>query len=272
MNPISKAVDEIIRSIPHEVLLAGLRKDIHNYKHAPISLTEEITIQVLRPRVLDDCNLIGGMQTIVSLEGLTPLYADTYTMIFEIPAERLANRSLISVLSVGYMPFSAAYNSLGMGMGVVNPTSMNDLASAGQRVGDSVSNIPPISNATCDIIGYNTIFIRDPYRVTNTYQLRCILANDENLNNINPRSYKAFAKASVLAVKAHIYNKLIIKMDRAYLQGGQDLGTIKQIVDEYADAEEMYQDYLREVLQKVLFMNDVPTHERFLRLQINPAL
>lgn len=272
MNPLAKAVDEVKFTIPIEVLRVAFQDDVPNWRAMPPSLDEQIMNKLVRPRVIQDLNLVGGQVIIVSLEGLVAKYIDTYTVVFEIPAERLNNRTLMSVLSVGYLPIAMTYNSMNHGIGTVNPQSMNDVMSAGQRVMDSYSNIPAISNATADIIGYNTILIRDQLRVTNTYQLRCRVANEDSLNNINPRSYRALSKLCVLAVKSYIYNKLIIKIDQAYLTGGQELGQFKTYVEGLADYEEMYQTYLKEVMEKVCFMNDSNNYTRFIALQINPAL
>jgi hypothetical protein len=272
MNILIKALDTIKYSIPNEILRIAFKDDIINMRQAPTSLDEQIMSKVIRPRILVDSNLVGGQMIIVSLQGVPPKYVDTYTIIFEIPLELIMYRNIISVLSIGYLPYVSSYNSLGSGMGTVNPNSMNDVMSAAQRVGDSVSNIPPISNATVELIGANTILVRDQLRVTNAYQLRCIVANEENLNNISPRSYQAFSKLCLLAVKSYIYNKLIIAIDMAYLTGGQELGQVKSYVEGLSDAEENYQTYLAEVMAKVFFMNDTQSYARFIRTQISPGL
>lgn len=272
MSIFSKALDEIKYTIPRQVLTEAFKDTTNNWRQAPVSLDEQIMNKVIKPRVLLDANLIGGQETLVSLEGLASLYIDTYTVVFEIPAERLNFREIMSVLSIGYLPYSATYSSFGSGVGVVNPNSLNDVLSAGQRVGNAMSSIPVVSNATAELIGYNTVMIRDQVRATNAYQLRCVLANDANLNNINLRSYPDFAKLCQLAVRSYIYNTLLIKIDNAYLQGGQELGSFKNYVESLADSEEMYQTYLREVWGAVAFMNDVTSYERFIKLQISPGL
>lgn len=228
--------------------------------------------KVIKPRVLVDANLVGGQMAIIPLEGLPAKYMDTYSVVFEVPLDRTAGREIVSVLSIGYLPQVNSFNSMGNGIGTINPNSMSDLMSAAQRVADSHSNIPLISNATCDLVGYNTVLVRDQIRVTSAYQIRCMLANEVNLSNINPRSYLAFTELCVLAVKAYIYNRLLIAMDQAYLSGGQELGAMRTYVEGLADAAEMYHTHLREVWQKTAFMNDVPSYDRFIKLQISPGL
>lgn len=272
MNILTKAVDDLKYKIPIEVLRVAFQDDKPNYRRAPVSIDNQVLDKVIRPRVMADANLVGGQTIIVSLEGLTPKYVDTYTIIYEIPPHLVNYRTIMSVLSIGYLPFSSSYNAMGAGMGTVNPNSMSDLMSAGQRVGDSMSNIPPISNANVELIGYNTVLIRDQLRVTNAYQLRCSIANEEDLSNMSPRSFLAFSKLCELAVKSYIYNKLIIAMDSAYLSGGQDLGMFKNYVDGLADAEEMYITHLNEVWRPISFMNDNISYNRFIKLQVSPGL
>lgn len=272
MSIFAKALDEIKFKIPIEVLREAFKDDLYNWRQAPVSLDDQIMTKVIKPRVMLDANLVGGQQIIVSLEGLTPNYIDTYTMIYEIPLDYTNFREIMAVLSIGYMPTSTTFNSMGVGMGMVSPRSASDLMSAAQRVGDSVSNIPAISNATVDLIGANTILVRDRTRVTNIYQLRCIVANENNMNNINPRSWLNFSTLCVHAVKSYIYNRLLIAIDRAYLTGGQELGAFKSYVETLSDAEENYQTYLKEVWRPTAFCNDALSYQRLIRLQISPGL
>ena len=65
---------------------------------------------------------------------------------------------------------------------------------------------------------------------------------------------------------------MIIKIDQAYLTGGQELGAFKNYVENLSDAEENYQTYLKEVMQKVFFMNDSSNYNRFIALQMNPSI
>jgi hypothetical protein len=54
-------------------------------------------------------------------------------------------------------------------------------------------------------------------------------------------------------------------MDQAMLDGGQELGAFKEIVDDYRDAHEQYEEYFNERWRKVSIMADPKSKERFLR-------
>lgn len=272
MNPVSKALDEIKYRIPKEILTEAFMDPVSNWRNAPISLDEMMLNQVIRPRVLYDCDLVGGVIAIVSLENLQPYLPDNFTYVYTIPKSRTQNRSIISVLSVNYLPYAGAYLNAGGGYGGMGGVGSNLVTSASQRVSDSHSPVPAISVAYVDLVGENTIMFRDQYRVTQAYFIRCILANEENLNNLNPRSYIAFAKLCELAIKSYIYNKMLIKIDQAYLEGGQELGAFKAYIESLSDSEENYQTYIKEVWQAVSKMNDMQGYDRFIKLQVSPGL
>lgn len=272
LNTLAKALDEIKFSIPIQVLQEAFREKRPYWKSAPIGLDELILTKVIRPRVLVDCNLVGGIMVQVPLDGLVPDMVDNYNLVYRIPKDRTNNKSIISVVSIGYMPSSVAFNSGGMGYGAAAPLSMNEVNNTAQRIADSVSGVPPISNHDIALVGENTVAIRDQFRITTSYVLRCILSNEENLNNISPRSYLTFAELCVWAVKAYIYNELYIRVGQAYLEGGQELGEMKSYIDNLADANENYKTFLTEKWRATAFMNDQQSYKRFLRIQISPAI
>ncbi len=273
MQAIAKALDEIKYRIPFQVLQATFIDPSQNWRNqAPISIDEQMMLKVIRPRVLLDCDLVGGMEVIIPLDGINPEYLDNYSLVYKIPDDRVLGRDIVSVLSVGYMPYSNGFNSMGSTYGNISPTTINDIASVNQRLADSFASIPPISNATIDLIGHNTVVIRDQYRVAACYQLRAIVGNEANLNNINPRSFPNFAKLAELAIKSYIYKEQIIKIDQGYLMGGQELGAFKAYVETLSDSEENYQTFLNQVWRKTAFVNDVLQYDRYIKLQINGGI
>jgi hypothetical protein len=131
----------------------------------------------------------------------------------------------------------------------------------------SLDHIPITSTSDAYLIAENTIKITDVFTMPANAILRCTLENDEGLNNIQPRSYHDFFQLVEFAVKSHIYNELIVDIDMAELQGGQQLGIFKSIVEGYADAEQNYQDKLKS-WRAISLMNDTPAFHRFIKLTI----
>lgn len=273
MNILKKMVSELKFRIPEEILkLAFKDKEHWRQLNNNVSIDQVIMNAVVRPRLMVDCDITGGTEIIVPLEGLPPLFMDTNTIVYQIPSHLLNNRTIMSVLSVSYMPYTSSYNISGLGSTPVNIQSMNDVNSAANRVGMSHSSIPVVSNANAELIDDNTVLIRDQYRITGAYQLRCRVANEKNFNNIKARSSLIFAKALEYCVKSYIYNKMIISMDSGYLAGGQEMPAIKNYIESLSDAEENYQTYLKEVVSKVSVMNDDIAYTRFIKSQISPGI
>ena len=273
MGILQKAVAELKYRIPHDILNAAFRDySEEGWRGAPVSLEELILSKVIRPRVIFDTNIVGGETIMVPLDGLMPKYADMYTRVVEIPLDRINGRNIMSVLSAHYLPHGYSFNNTNSPMAINGYGSVNDVTSTANKINNSFSNIPPLSSAMCQLTGPNVVLIRDRTYITNVYSIRCVVSNEENLENINPRSWHVFSKLCELAVKSYIYNTLIVKMDTTYLQGGQSLGVFKEIVDEYRESEELFQVELREKWSKVSMMNDTETYVRHLRIGINPSI
>lgn len=274
LNPISHAIGEIQMTIPPPILTEVFgREDIRNWRRtAPVSIDEMIKSKVLRPRVLKDANLLGGRHAMISLESVRGYQQDNYSSIYDIPPQLTGHREILSVLSVHYLPYAMTSSGGSIPMNVTTPSTQSDIGMAAQRVMDSYANVPHVSTAHAELVGYNVVLIRDQTRPSQAYGLRCLLANEENLSNIQPRSYRSFSKACILATKSYIYNQLIIRLGSGMLEQGQSLGEFKNIVDSYSEAEEQYQDFLTNELQKVLLMNDVQSYDRFISFQVHPGL
>ena len=137
---------------------------------------------------------------------------------------------------------------------------------------DSRGNIPIVSNAEVIITGHNTLMVRNHLITSQVVQARVVVSSDENLSNISIRNAPIFSKLCILAAKSHVYNELVVKLDRGYLERGQELGVVKSIVESYAEAEDMYTTFLREERGAVATISNRLTYADFLKLQINPAL
>lgn len=273
MNILKKMVSELKFRIPEEILKLVF-KDKEHWRSIDnnVSIEQIILNTVVRPRLLVDCDIVGGTEVIVPLEGLSPLFIDVNTIVYQIPSHLINNRTIISVMSVSYLPYTSSYNASGLGSTPVNMQSMNDINAVANRVGMSHSSMPVISNANVELIDDNTVLIRDQYKITGAYQLRCRVANEKNLNNIKARSSLIFAKALEYCVKSYIYNKMIIKLDMGYLSGGQEMPSIRNYVESLSDAEENYQTYIKEVVSKVSVMNDEIAYTRFIKSQLSPGV
>ncbi len=272
MNNLVKILDEIKSSIPRKVLKEAFKED-PSYRNisAPFSLDNEIKNKVLKPRFFIDCDLIGGQEAIINLYDLTPKFIDYFSMVYDIPPERLNYKPIVSALSISSMPYpNSNPMSSPISIGNIPSAPLLDTAGAAGMVMNSHGVIPDVSTSRVDVIGDNVIMVRNNQRIAAAYQFRCMLANDPELQNINPRYIKRFAAGAILCVKSYIYNTLIVDLDSGFLSGGQELGFIKPYVESLSDMETMYQEFLSTVLRKVSLMNNSTEYERLLRRQFSP--
>lgn len=253
--------------IPRQILEVGFRDEWLD-KSAPISIENKILNWVIKDRVIIDMDLVHGEEILVDLSRVEVYTADNYARIYNIPPGLTNNREIMSVISVAYVPFGQGSGSRGgANMGMV-PMVANDLNTAATQVMNSVSSVPNMSTARVDLVGYNVVRVTDRQRLQSAYMLRCYVTNDNYLSNIVPRAYPKFAELCLLAVKAYLYNQLIVTIGDHFLQRGQELGVFKEIVSGWQEAAQQYKDYLKDEWSVVAFTMDEDAYTRFLSYQI----
>ncbi len=273
MNVIQKAIDDIKFRIPRAILEKAFVGNYGNWRpNNRTSIDDLIMNNVLKARVLVDCNLIGGTQALIPLANLNQDKPNEYMTVVHIPKERTAGKSINSVLHVSFISPGAiaswaGANAIGT-LGAFSSGENTALMGGALGMMAAMDKIPMVSTSRCELIAENTILIRDSVSLQPNCYLRCVLSNDENLNNIQLRSYSYFCKLVEYAIKSYIYNTLVINMDRGELQGGVELGMFKEIVSQYADAEENYQDFLRNTWEVVAFMTDDSQYSRYIKMVI----
>lgn len=269
---ISNAMSEVLYDIPREILTLAYQRNEFGIVNPNTSITDAIRADVVFPRVLKDINLVGGIEMTVPVSDLRVEYPEVGVAIFNIPPARLFNRVILSCLSVSYGILTTqagqSLDTLPYGTGSNN--------NAGPVVANHIVNsygaVPVLAQASCDVVGPYSVRVRDMVRYQSIAHVRLHVSNDEQLANIPPRAWPIFSELVLLAVKADIYRKLRVKMEKVYLASGQELGVISDLVAEYSDSNTMYKDFLKNRWSKVAKMIDGPTYERFLRSQANIGL
>lgn len=263
MNPISKAIYEARMQIPDALLQALFNERGRHFRATPDTITEHIKAMVIRPRVMVDCDIVGGTEVLLRLEGYQTAQPDDFTRVYRIPKSVTQNRSILSVMNVTFNdPTGIAYYGMATGC------QSTQMMATAQGLLDSMGTIPVTSTASVQLIGENVIMVRDTTILPANAFLRCLLASDENMSHLQLRTLRQFSQLCIYAIKAYIYNKLVIDVDVSELYGGFQLGRFREKLDEYADAEELYQNYLRDVWMKVSLMNDSEKWTRTMRMVI----
>jgi len=272
MNAINKAINDVKYFIPREILdKAFIDRSYSYFNTENTNIDEQIRQKVIKQRVIVDTNLVGGKQAVIPLSGLKLETFDNLTTIVHVPKVVTNNRTILSVLDVAFIS-AAMLNQQAGGYGAMQASNPVDgqaldngaLMSAMTAVMNAGGKLPVVSTADAELVGENTVMIRGVTLVQNMF-LRCMLSNDEELNDIHPRSIIDFSKLVELAVKSYIYNKLIVRLDTGEIFGGAQLGVFKTLIEGYADAEANYKDFLEQRWAKVTFINDHVGYRRFLR-------
>lgn len=259
MNAVNNALVDLRYMIPLEILNIGFIESSQIINQA-ISLDDKILSQVVRPRVLKDCNLVGGIEINLPLDKCGIIQLSYTEYVIQVPKTLTNNKSIISVLSL-----SASISSTMNGFAHFNTQPTEQY---GARMMDNLSNLQLVQTSRLELIGENTILVQDPNILFYSGFLRCTIANNTNLENISPRSYLEFSELVYLAVKSYIYNRCIVRLNQGYIYGGHELSIIGDIIAEYKDAEEMYKSHLKLVWKKVAFINNDDSMSRLIKSMI----
>ena len=262
MNPIQKAIADVKFKIPMEILTTAFIHREFGQRALPLSVDAMIRQKIIDERVRLDCDLVGGSEVAIPLMGVAPEYLDNTTIVYRIPKTLTQNRTISRVISLG-MGTGVAQNALNGALNGFNP-----LLNAAQGVMNAMMPIPIISTANIRLIAENTILVTENVALPGSAYLRCYVENDSDFSQLRSTTYQKFTRLVELATKAYIYNTMTISIGQAQLSGGQELGRFREIVDTYADANELYDTYLEEVWKKVSIMDDAMSRERHLRMII----
>ena len=262
MNLINKSLDEVKFNIPREILDRTFLDPRLVQRGVPVSIDARIRSEVIDKRVMTDCNLFGGMQAVIPLAGIIPTMVDPFKAIYVIPKSRTQGRTITSAFSVSY---SEGAHGLNASHYLGNSSA---LSNALHQVLDSNLPVPLTSNAYVQMIGENTVFIEGEVVLPRDIFLRCMVSHDSEMSSIKPASYHTFAQLVILATKAHIYHNNYIPMDMGYLHAGMNLGSFKETIDGYADANELYYTHLNEVWRKTAVLNDEQSWRRHLKMLV----
>lgn len=272
MNIIVKAVQDAMYIIPEEVLHRAFITHENNWRAPATSLEDAIIQKVIKKRVVPDAQIAKGEHMHIPLQSSQPEFIDDYRCIYRIPTSLLQGKTILSVNSVSYTPYSPGIGSFGYAYGGVGPLFSQDTMTAAQQMVEAGSAVPNVSTAKVELIGENTVVIEDAQRYNTAYHLSCYVTDSNYMNKIDPRNYEYFSTLCEYAIKAFVYRKLRIAVGRAYLEGGSALGEFKATVDEYADAEANYRTFLKETWAAVAMMDNRRRYYRYLKMGIPVGL
>lgn len=265
MNAITYAISRIRLAIPVDVLNIALKENNY-YTNNNYSLDSQLMSNVIRPIVLTDANLVGGIEMVVNIGQCNVNYLTNREFIIDVPKALTNGKSIIT-------PKSLISNVIYSNTTPYTNGSLSPSLSAGINMANNIGTENIVQTSRLELIADNTILVADPSLHLYDAMLRCVIENSDNLENINPRSYPQFAELSILATKAWIYNHTIVSLDKGYIYAGAELSIVKDIIDSYSDAYSEYNEYLHLKWSKIAFMNNSSnTMGRYIKSMISNTI
>lgn len=273
MDPITVAINNVKHSVPREILTQAFmpkrydptRRVRYQDNVFAASIDELIRRVVVEGRVAIDVNLLSGTEMVLPLHHAVREHIDPWNVIYRFGSDVTGGRQITAVYEVLYS-VTAGLNGNNVS-GQQMQRSSQYLKNARDILNASVG-VNTASTAYVQLVGQNTVLVNDVNQMIVHGGLRCRLSHELNFNDIKPVYYHAFGELIQLATKAYIYNTLVIDLDEGAIKGGASLGRIREIVDQYADANQMYMEYLNTKWQRIGLMNDTEAYRKVMKLAL----
>lgn len=270
MNAIDYALKQIRYEIPEEILQMtfGVNRDLPRGRlqefNTSYSLDHNINRLVISERVLTDMNLIGGKRIIIPLRNTSKRSVDVATRVYEIPHELTGGLQIVTVQSINFWDTRHALIRQGFGDGqVIDAVNFSR----------ALATLPIVGTANVTLIGPNQVLVRDAkHFINDNYALILQVEHDPDLLSLTQGAYKPFSEACILATKAHIYRNKVVVLNRGQLYAGMELSVISEIINEYRDANQMYNEFYEQTLKRVLFTNDRGQMREFIHSMVGRGL
>lgn len=271
MSVITKLIADVKAEIPRAVLEVAFLGEIGRENRFANNIDYQIRQKVIDARVWVDLNLQGAEEVNISLQDATTEADGQYRTLVRIPKKATGGRVITQVLAFNYTYNGVTgltnngYNNNSYNMSNEgNSPQMNSAA----KILRAASPAPILGSAATRIVGENVILVTDYMGSVKQGNMTVRLSHDPELNTFKPTSIPQLSQLVLYAVKAYIYTNTIISLDMGHMYGASEVGRIREIIDGYADCNELYRTYYKEEMIAVNFMNDDTRHGNFLRTLI----
>lgn len=235
MNAIDDTIRNLKYTIPEEILEIAFL-EYADVNHRMISLDERIKATIILGRVIRDCSRTEGVQVMIDVNRCIVNQLERGEYLIKVPKELTEGRSIVDVLS---LTSNVYYTNIGG----LTPNG-NSILTYSNKMYSNTASANFQQTARMELVGDNLIYVYDPTILVNRTVIRANVEYDDNLTNMHPTVFPVFNRLVELATMSYIHNKLKINLDKGYIYAGYDLSVIREIVDSYSDAEQMYKEYL----------------------------
>jgi hypothetical protein len=252
MDTINHILKYIYLNIPEEILNYVFKSDKN------LSMDSIIKEKIIVDIVLRRCNLYTGKLKKILLKesykiktrsDIEFLVYSEYSL-YKIPPQARENKDILDVISV-YPSTEYASNIVGYD---VTPNRASNVSEAvlDSITGDNIFITPDVK-----ILDNNVILLTPPQPIVSTWIANCMLKYDEYFTNLSPNAIRYVEKLGLYATQQYIYNKLRVQLDKGFLIGGQELTAIKNVVDEYKDARNKFDQVFEDFRGAAFFDKDI---------------
>lgn len=260
MMPLDYVLNYIKLRIPRQVLeIAFIKKDIADDN---TTLDDKIIRNVINQHVRPDLDMLGGVVLNIDLHrcNIKPVHGYN-EYIIEVPKALTDNCSIIAALHMSSQYMYATQREY------VQGRSDSGVMSLANRMLNHLEPQPVVNTARIEVIGDNIIAVHEPLTKQFYTTLQVIIENKENFSNINPQYYSDFAEVCLNATKMYIHTNTIIDLNMGYIQNGHEISEIKDIIADYKDAFERYEE-LKLTWKKIAVLNDKHRMQKLVKMTI----
>lgn len=272
MSPLEIAIQDVNNYIPRDLLEQAFlvrtrrpnnERSFQALNLLPNTINDNIKTYVVDVRVAVDLSCISLVEDIVSLQGVERQMIDSWNVLYRFTPQDLSGRQIVSVMEAVY--------GVVQGVNGLNYTNYMNRSSrylqTARNILNAVGGVTPSGTAYVQRIDGHTVLVSDMSQSYALGGIKCKLSGSPDFSEIKPAYIQQFSRLIRFATQAYIYNNLIIEIDQSVIRGGSDIGRFKDIVDGYADANQMYEDQLK-LWRKLAIMNDTESMRRRTKLTI----
>lgn len=249
VDPVRQALIRIYHTIPKPILEAAFRNIAEDDTS---SLDSLIIDKVFVARMRDDLSVRCGKVFRLLLEHSWCHYASSpspYALglsgtfsVYHIPPEAREHRDIAAVMEVRF-PYNLGQQTNFYSDCSTKGNTLSSLACAALS-SQTFSNALVVPRA--NLRAGNVIKLEPPQFNFVPWQVKVRLKYDDSFTNLEVSETGQFPKLAEYAVKAYIYNTLIMEIETNTVVRGLELGIVREIVSSYTDAGEKYDEQLLE--------------------------
>lgn len=274
MNFVALAIRHLKLDIPDELLdMAFSQQANFTLGYSNRSTDSFIEKTLIKEMFIEDIGLyLGPTVRITVRPEWIQTTADSRT-VFRIPMEVTNGRRILSIMELYHgpadLPVATGFSTMTAPYGFSHGSNANSqvLAASSAILSSQLGGIS-IGTNDLEILDVNTILYHGLNRMVAPSTLVVKLELDPELRGITIQYHPLLANIFIEFVKAVIYQKLSIKIDKSAIQGGQSIGKIADFVESYSDASKNYREMLTTLVVKLATLASPVAKRNWLRQQI----